>query len=182
MPQRRTLDEFVAGVRRQAARQERQAPQSQVILMLRSIEERLTGLEEEVKSLAEEVRGIEETLRSIEGKLREQGQKPQRRTAYDLLREQGFISLSSLRGKVRNPRALVDRLEGMGAIVLELEDDVIVVDPSFYKSFIEELGKISTADEMEAARSLGRYARLFDALRRTGLIYFDHRNKKWVFV
>ncbi len=179
MPQRRTLDEFVAGVPR--LREERHS--DAVLEAVMRLEEKLNSLVEEVRTLAEELRSLAEAVRGLEERLSTApGREARRKTAYDLLKEQGFVSLSSLRGKVKNPRALIDRLESKGAIVLELEDDVIAVDPGFYRSFLDELERIDTADEGEAARRLGRYSRLFEALRRTGLIYFDHRAKKWVFV
>lgn len=101
-----------------------------------------------------------------------------KRTAIEILREQGAIYESEL--KLNNPDAFFDRLESQGAIVITTDSERIAIDRNFMEEFKKKITEIHTSDETEAQKYLTRQEyKLFQKLRQSSLIYFDADIKAW---
>lgn len=143
----------------------------------------LSKIIEELVALRREV----EALRGEVEKLSKQAQPPApgagRGTAPGLrefLAREGFVLGSEARAKLGvSPSRLRSEAGSIGAVVLEMEGDIAVMDKRAYEEFIALLSSIKTSDPSEAARQMGRYERLFSELRRSGRVYFDARRSMW---
>jgi hypothetical protein len=103
-----------------------------------------------------------------------------RKTAWDILREQEIMCISSMKG-ARDPERIVVSLKKNGAIILVSENDKCAVYPETWMSFIEGLSKINSPDEREVLGKLkGRAKQLFKMLRAVGALHFDSKSRTWV--
>jgi hypothetical protein len=103
-----------------------------------------------------------------------------RKTAWDILREQEIVCVSSMKG-ARDPERVIDSLKRSGAIVLVSENDKCGVHPDTWMSFVEGLAKIGSPDEREVLGKLkGRAKQLFKMLRAVGAVHFDNKTKTWI--
>ncbi len=172
----KTLDEYLREKRREEKGEE-------LGELLRSIAASIKRIEEGIQELGERVAALEAAVdglaAEIRGTARRREREARRKTAYDFLVEQGFVSMSSLQGRVRNPRAIIDKLAERGAVIIEVENDVIAVEPGYYRRFLERLASISSYDEEKVAEQLGEQYKLFRALRDAGLVYFDQKERVW---
>lgn len=169
----KTLDEYLGEKRREERREEIGELLRSIAESVKRVEEGIQGLEERVATLEAAVEGLAAEIRGARRR------ETRRKTAYDFLVEQGFVSMSSLQGRVRNPRAIIDKLAERGAVIIEVENDVIAVEPGYYRRFLEKLANISSYDEEKVAERLGEQYKLFRALRDAGLVYFDQKERAW---
>jgi hypothetical protein len=103
-----------------------------------------------------------------------------KKTAWDILREQEIVCISSMKG-ARDPERIVVSLRKNGAIILVSENDKCAVYPETWMSFVENLAKISSPDEREVLGKLkGKTRQLFRMLRAAGAVYFDSKSKVWI--
>ena len=171
----KTLDEYLRERRREERREELGELLQSIAESIKRIEDGIHELEERIAALEAAVDGLAAEIRGARRRERES----RRKTAYDFLVEQGFVSMSSLQGRVRNPRAIIDKLADRGAVIIEVESDVIAVEPGYYRRFLEKLSRISSYDEEKVAEQLGEQYKLFRALRDAGLVYFDQKERVW---
>jgi len=95
------------------------------------------------------------------------------KTAVEILREQGVVFESSLKG-VRDASRLFASLEASGALVFKAGGERVAVDRGFWEAFKSRLSSIKTPSREEALASLkGAEARLFEKLVAAGLVYYD---------
>ena len=108
----------------------------------------------------------------------QQEEKEKKRTAIDVLREQGVVYESEL--SLKNPDAFFTKLENEGAKIIITEKERIAVYPDFYNKFLEDLSKITSSDTEEASSRLDpKEAKLFRKLASDGLVYYDAESKSW---
>jgi len=102
----------------------------------------------------------------------------ERKTAMDILNEQGVVFESEL--KLRNTDAYFSKLEREGAKVIYLEKERIAMSQDFYDNFVRKLKEIKTSDPEEAASKLDpKEAKLFKKLVAEASVIFDSDGKYW---
>ncbi len=107
---------------------------------------------------------------------------PRRRrtSAIEILKEQKVMYESDIASKIKNRDAFFERLKRDGAIVLELTDQRVAVDPEYWQEFLKRLEEINTNSEPELEKALGKRGyQLLKALMRSTLAYFDATERKW---
>ena len=133
------------------------------------------------KTSIEEEEGNEEksTRRNLEQSKFEQSRKEgERKTAIDILNEQGVVFESEL--KLRNTDAFFSKLDREGAKIIYLEKERIALSPEFYNNFVKKLKEIKTPDPEEAASKLDpKEAKLFKKLVSEASVIFDSDGKYW---
>ncbi|EWG07365.1 MAG: CopG/DNA-binding domain-containing protein [Candidatus Aramenus sulfurataquae] len=146
---------------------------------IEDLKQRLADLQEKVDSLEEKSPKPRE-LQPKE-KLQRQPTAQEKKTALDILSEQGVIFESEL--KLKDPDRFFEKLEREGAKILLTDKERIAVDPNFYNSFVEKLSKLSAQDDETAKQQLGKKEfKLFQRLKEAAYIYFDSSSKSWKFV
>ncbi len=104
-----------------------------------------------------------------------------KKTAIEILKEQGVIFESNIARRLRDPNSFFNKLKREGAIIIESDVQRIAVDPSFWKDFLDKLENINFYDEELVKKTLDpKQYELFNELRLTGMIYFDRVKNKWV--
>ncbi len=140
---------------------------------------------------------LSERIEELSSRIEEIGQKPQpgqppqprmrevqqsrrrRKRGIEILHEQKILYESRLE-RLRDKDRFFEYLKREGAVVLELEGERVAVDPEFWNSFIDKLSRINTPDEAEASRYLSALEKdLFNRLRRSRLVIFDHKTRTW---
>ena len=102
----------------------------------------------------------------------------ERKTAMDILNEQGIVFESEL--KLRNTDAFFSKLEREGAKIIYLEKERIAMSKDFFDTFVKKLKEIRTPDPEEAASKLdSKEAKLFKKLVAEASVIFDSDGKYW---
>lgn len=153
-----------------------------VIERLEIVEDRIGELERKVKELEERLSHSKVHERAIlhrsEGSERRETTK--RRSILEILREQGVLFESDIASRIRDRDRFFAKLRKLGAIVLELKNERVAIDPEFWNGFIEKVQSISTSVEDEVSNTLNeKEVRLFKALKESALIYFDRTTGRW---
>jgi len=141
------------------------------------------------RRMLEELKAIRERLDRIEAMMQKQvGQRQHyggRGGIVDRVREvlerDRYILASQARGRLGlSPRSLMGIVSGMSDVrVIEAGGDFIVFDRIGFEEFRALLSSIDTSDPEEASRMLGPFKDAFNALRRSGGVYFDGRSRSW---
>ncbi|QGA67827.1 CopG family transcriptional regulator [Sulfolobus sp. E11-6] len=154
------------------------------------LKQKIAILTERIEILEEKIGENKDTTKDINKKpkktfesksLNVKSESQHKKTAIDILRDQGVIYESEL--KLNNPDAFFDKLETQGAIVITTDPERIAIDSNFYEEFKKKIGSISTSDEIEVQKYLTKQEyKLFQKLRQYSVIYFDADSKSWKFV
>ncbi|OYT49666.1 MAG: hypothetical protein B6U73_05055 [Desulfurococcales archaeon ex4484_204] len=150
-----------------------------VIELLESVAERLSVLD----SVASELKQLRASMgpQQVGRPTPREGRERVRRHAVDILREQKVMFESDIASKIKNRDAFFERLRRDGAVVLELVDERVAVDPSFWAEFKSRLTSLRTNSEGEVAKALGKEGlALLKALMKSAQAYFDVTRKEWV--
>ena len=167
-------------------------------LIKRTVEETIAlltkGIFRELKLIREALDDVRQEIRTIRDKLemkytdtqgsppitRERLKRKRTKTLSSILRKEGFILGSEARIKLGIP---ISRLQkeaiDEGLLIVELEGDIAVLSEEALEEFKLLLSSIRSPDPEEAARSLGKYMNLFNALRKAGRVFFDSRTGSW---
>jgi len=154
----------------------------------------LEGLYKELESLRESIEklrtDVEECKRMLNGLLKAmepRGASPrgqERGGAWSLrriIKEMRFVMASEARARLgMSPQKLRSEAIAEGLVVVEAGGDFAVMTSDSLEEFKALLASLNTADPEEAARRLGEYGRLFQALRDGGQVYYDARKRRWV--
>lgn len=140
---------------------------SQVVEILEGISSRLQNLEEQLRSTVQQPKQVEK--------------REPRKSALDILKEQGVMFESDIASKIKNRDAFFERLKRGGAVVIELAKERVAVDPDFFTRFKDRVAKLSSSSDDILSRELEKSElRLLKALSSSGLAYFDSTRKRWV--
>ncbi len=125
---------------------------------------------------------IERAKEMVGGKPREVKRAPS--TAIEKLKEQGVVFQEDVRW-MKSPEKFFEKLKKEGAMVVNIGDERVALDPEFWAKFVEEMDKISVGDLEEAAelleRSLGEAAgRLLRKMAKAGIAIYDEDQGVWV--
>ncbi|MBW9140643.1 MAG: CopG family transcriptional regulator [Candidatus Aramenus sp.] len=146
---------------------------------IEDLKKRLADLQEKVDSLEE--KSLKPKELQPKEKLQRSPTSQEKKTALDILSEQGVIFESEL--KLKDPDRFFEKLEREGAKILLTDKERIAVDPNFYNSFVDKLSKLSAQDDETAKQQLGKKEfKLFQRLKEAASIYFDSSSKSWKFV
>ncbi|MCH4814382.1 MAG: CopG family transcriptional regulator [Saccharolobus sp.] len=165
--------------------------------MINPFTSQIDELKQKIAILTERIEILEEKLGESKDTTKDMNKKPKKsfeskslniksepqhkKTAIDILRDQGVIYESEL--KLNNPDAFFDKLETQGAIVITTDPERIAIDSNFYEEFKKKIASISTSDEIEVQKYLTKQEyKLFQKLRQYSVIYFDADSKSWKFV
>ncbi len=166
---------------------------------------KLDGIRNQLATVIEVLEGIVERIKDMDSKVsklmssqqpqpeiqppqvkpvaraREAAQPRRRRTsAIEILRDQKVMYEADIASKIKNRDAFFERLKRDGAVVLELSDQRVAVDPDYWREFTEKLRELRTNSEPEIEKVLGRQGlQLLKALMRSTMAYYDAVNKKW---
>lgn len=110
-------------------------------------------------------------------------EKPKKKTAIDILKEQGVIFSEAVQW-LRNPEAYFKKLESSGAIVIDLDNEKIALDKEYWNRFRAKLETIGIRDPKEVEDILvsdfGENGRkLFYKLSKKGKAYYDEDSHTW---
>ncbi|MEM1640028.1 MAG: hypothetical protein QXN05_02925 [Acidilobaceae archaeon] len=150
-----------------------------VMAELRRIREALESIEAELKEIKEEL------AKSKAEKGRFEGSKRGGREALlsVALGESGYMLLSEAIKKLKaRPEEVLRLATEEGYKVLNVGGDLAVMSEESYEEFKKRLESLKVGDPTEAVSALGAYGRLFDLLRRSGLVYYDHKKSSWVLI
>ncbi|MEB2836193.1 MAG: hypothetical protein GSR80_000214 [Desulfurococcales archaeon] len=181
----RRIDEFLAGGRRGGTDRCGSADTR------RELEELKAGLEElkrEIEDLRSEcMRRIDAILGEMRALRRAQvvpsreSRRGQVQRLRRVLRELRFVMASEARARLgMSPHRLRAEAAAEGLVVIDAGGDFAVMTRDSLQEFKALLASLRTADAAEAAKALGEYGRLFQALREGGQVYYDARRKRWV--
>ncbi len=155
-----------------------------VIERLEAVEDKISDIERRVKELESTVihrqaSMIEKPrLTHLEETEKKEGAK--RRSILEILRDQGILFESDIANRIRDRDRFFAKLKRLGAVVLELKNERVAIDPDFWNRFVEKVQSISTSIEDEIAGLLDeKEMRLFKALKESALIYFDRTSNRW---
>jgi len=207
-----TVSDYLAYIARESLRGGRgEAPQTYIDVKRLSVEvsERLerrladlinpftAKIDEVNRRLAELIEAVESRAQQPEPVAEEERRPPAPRTpaparsserergdALARLREEGVL-FSEEATWIRNPEKFFRYLERKGAVVLDIGEEKIAVDPGFWERFTEAVETVEVSDSEEAARILedelgDRAARLFRKLVRSGLASYDEDRRRWM--
>ncbi len=163
---------------------------SQMLSDLRSRVSEVIGMIQELNSKVKELEGKLEAVGKESGtkaapKPEAREARPERRerraSAIEILKKQRVMFESDLASKIRNRDAFFERLRKDGALVLELADQRIAVDPEYWEEFLDKLSQLNTNSEKKLEQELGPVGHeLLKALSKNALVYFDATKRKWV--
>jgi len=154
---------------------------------LDDLSRRLGTVIEILENLAERISSLENSLKEVKEGYTPRVEAPhevkhrERKSALDFLREQKVMFESDITGRIRNRDAFFERLKRGGAIVLELSNERVAVDPNFWEEFKKRLSELTSNLDRDISRMLGKAgAALLKALMRDAQVYYDATRKKWV--
>jgi len=165
----------------------------EIISTIQEISTKINELAAQVAELREECAG---RLSAIERKIEElksaipRDTKPVRESLYrrrhtpklrQVLKELKFVMASDARSRLGlSPHKLRVEAADEGLVILEAGGDFAVLLPEAFEEFKALLSTVKSADPAEAARQVGEYSRLFQALREGGQVYYDARRRRWI--
>ncbi len=165
------------------ARVAERAAEKVTALYLTKLLDEIDALRREVDALRSEVQRLARAVARSHQRRGSQGDAGGRRKGSglaELLSKEGYILGGEARARLGyGPARLQSEAEELGAVVVELDGDLAIVDRRIFEEFLAELASVDTPDPNEAARRLGRFERLFNELRRSGRVYFDARRGYW---
>ncbi len=155
-----------------------------VVSILESLVEKVSSIEESIRKVQEQVQQVITATATpprptypYHRERRERG----RRSAVEILKEQKVMFESDIASKIKNRDAFFERLKRDGAIILELANERVAVDPSFWEEFRRKVSQLSTNNDDEIARELGTEGlNLLKALTHSAQAYYDATKRKWV--
>jgi len=162
------------------------------------IQDLLNPFTQKIDSLSSRIAELEEMIENIEGG-KEEHQKEEyqyerqperevkqqkRRTALEILKEQGIIFSESVQW-LRSPEAYFKKLEAGGAVVLNIDGEKVAMDREYWERFKAKLETIAIREPKEVEDILvsefGENAsRLFKKLSKKGLVYYDDDLNFWL--
>lgn len=154
-----------------------------IVEILESINNSITSLPTREKHQAPKRRIVEEgeeevIWRGRGGKRREYGRtgrKTGKRTAYDILTEQGVMFESDLKNVTYKDK-LFSSLRNKGAIIIETDRERIATTNEYLDDLLEEIRGKTPDEALDELK--GKKKRLYEALRESG--YLIYRNGKWI--
>lgn len=179
MPRKR-IDEFIpahgaarSGVAGQRGRQCTREDLERIVDVLDDVIKRLEALEAAVS----QIRAMLEQGTARGGR---PGRRAGRSRLWEALRESKYVMASESRAKLGiSPQRLRSEAMAEGLVIVDAGGDFAVMSKSSFEEFKAMLAGVSTSDPEEAARELGGYGRLFQALRSGGQVYYDARRRRW---
>ncbi len=142
---------------------------------------RVSQIVEILEDLSSRLHNLEEQLRSVPQLPKQVEKKELKRSALDILKEQGVMFESDIASKIKNRDAFFERLRRGGAVVIELARERVAVDPDFFARFKDRVAKLSSSSEDFLSKELDKSElRLLKALSGSGLAYFDSTRRRWV--
>ncbi|MCG2909614.1 MAG: hypothetical protein RXR59_02345 [Sulfolobus sp.] len=145
---------------------------------IEDLKKKIAELTEKIEELEEIKKGQKQQPPQEETKIKRQQETKTKKTAIDILKEQGAVYESEL--KLKDPDAFFNKLEHEGARIIYTERERIAVDPQFLDEFKKKVQEIHTSDQEEAASKLDpKQAKLFKKLVSDGIIIFDAELKGW---
>ncbi len=183
----RRIDEFLTGGRRGSVDQYGPVDVRRQLEELKASVEELRSALEELRS--ECMRRIDVVLGELQALRRAQAlssssresRRSQAQRLRRVLRELRFVMASEARARLgMSPHRLRAEAVAEGLVVLDAGGDFAVMTRDSLEEFKALLASLDTADAVEAAKALGEYGRLFQALREGGQVYYDARRKRWV--
>jgi uncharacterized protein YdhG (YjbR/CyaY superfamily) len=146
----------------------------------------LKAIKESIDKLQADMDECKRMLAELLGAVRQRAASPrvQRRSSWGLrriLKEVRFVMASEAKARLgMSPQKLRSEAIAEGLVVVEAGGDFAVMTRDSLEEFKALLASLNTADPAEAARELGEYGRLFQALRDGGQVYYDARKRRWV--
>jgi len=141
---------------------------------VRRIRERLERLEAEVSA----IKAILERMESSRGR----GPSLRDRVKAEL-EETGYILLSEAARRLRaSPQAIIEAGASLGATVITTGSDAILITRRALEELKAAMRNVKSSDPREAIEAMGKYARVFEALSKAGMVYYDSKLKSWVIV
>jgi hypothetical protein len=146
--------------------------------MLAKVLSRLEEIQLELSDLRGALKTIIDRRGASEGRS-SRGFRRRSRLA-EALREVKYILASESRSRLgMSPHTLRAEAAALGLKILDAGGDFAVLTKDGFEEFKALLSAIETPDPAEAAKEMGDYERLFQALRAGGQVYYDARRRMW---
>ncbi|MEM1873930.1 MAG: hypothetical protein QXS85_02575 [Acidilobaceae archaeon] len=158
------------------------AAEKAALIVSKGVLAELRRIRETLESIESELREIRDLLRSSERReevSRKRGREEKLESLLSLLRESKYVLASDASRRLKIGVEEILRLAYEKARVLEASGDIVVMSDESYREFKSLLEKVKSSDPSEASSSMGAYSRLFDMLRRAGLVYYDYKRSSW---
>lgn len=155
---------------------------------LRSILRQLVEIKASIEAVEERLDSIESRLRALEASGRRRAsygrpRSPQRVPSVieESLSGEGYILASDAGSSLGlSPRLLIETASRLPDIrVIHLGGDALIIREDALEGFTSMLRSVKSSDPEEASAQLAPYSRLFRALWRNGLLYYDSRSSSW---
>ena len=154
---------------------------AQLVEALQAVQDQLTEINKKLDTL---MRMMESQKPAAQPS--EKQRQPAKRTAIEILKDQKVLFESEIADRIKNRDAYFAKLRREGAIILEGETERIAVDPDFWQEFLYVLDSVNTNNEDEIRKLLESRDklmwRLFQALKKSALIYYDASKKRWLLI
>ncbi len=156
--------------------------------LLESIIERLDALSVEIREINKNINILNQKIDKINVKFKSESglaRRTTRITRHAKLLEEAIdkykvVMGSEARAKLGlSPHKLREVADEIGAIIIEAGGDFAVTMPEYLEEFEAIMMNTRTSDPEEAAEKMGPYRRLFEALRKAGLVYYSRSCNCW---
>lgn len=162
------------------------AAEKAALLVSRGVMTELRRIREALESIEAEIREIREELARgrREGRGPERNRKRERKALLSsAIGESKYVLVSEVVKKLKaRPEDVLRLASEEGYRVLNVGSDLAVMSEESYNDFKRLLESLKASDPSEAFSALGVYGRLFDLLRRAGLVYYDYKKSSWVLI
>ena len=149
-----------------------------------SLSSRIAELEEMIENIEEGKEEHQKEEYQYERRPEKEVKQQKRRTALEILKEQGIIFSESVQW-LRSPEAYFKKLEAGGAVILNIDGEKVAMDREYWERFKAKLETIAIREPKEVEDILvsefGENAsRLFEKLSKKGLVYYDDDLNFWL--
>lgn len=144
---------------------------------------KIDEISRKISELVEAIEAREEAPRAAQERAAEK-RAPSQPSAIDRLREQGVVFKEDV-SWMKLPERFFEKLKREGAVVIDVGDEKIAVDPALWERFKEEASRISVKSVDDAATLMSTYlgdraAKLFKRLVKLGVLVYDEDERVWV--
>ncbi len=152
-----------------------------VINILELLTEKVRSVEESIKKLQEQIQQVPSTIAKPTYAYHRERRERGRRSAVEILKDQKVMFESDIASKIKNRDAFFERLKRDGAVILELPNERVAVDPDFWEEFRRKVSQLTSNNDDEIAKELGSEGfNLLKALIHSAQAYYDATRRRWI--
>ncbi|MEM0020604.1 MAG: hypothetical protein QW039_01695 [Fervidicoccaceae archaeon] len=144
----------------------------------REVLKKLEEIEQSIFAIEKRLEGLEGTIKEMKSpfssKITDEMDE-----ALKLLKERGFVRESVDLAKTKQGRRISERLRALGAIELKGSSETYLIHPRKFEELLKQIESIDESDPILASEKMKELRDLFLEMQRTGVIYFDAKERRW---